>query len=56
MVTAPVCAVKDSTQVISTSLPVCMFAYAGSMDVEKIGRMMDNFERQFDSLDVRSGA
>jgi hypothetical protein len=28
----------------------------GSMDVEKIGRMMDNFEKQFDSLDVRSGA
>lgn len=32
-----------------------MDAVLGTMDVDRIGRMMDNFEKQFDSLDVRSG-
>lgn len=32
-----------------------MSSVLGSMDVEKIASMMDNFEKQFDNLDVRSG-
>jgi division protein CdvB (Snf7/Vps24/ESCRT-III family) len=32
-----------------------MDAVLGSMDVNRIGSMMDKFEKQFDSLDVRSG-